>query len=103
MPKPKTELSERTLVTYQSVVNGIRREIGLPRDDDSGGKWIVSNWTKILKVIEGSASVHTKKNRAAVLAVWCDMYDLQKSMENSYSLLWLNMETRSTNNTPRIR
>ena len=76
MPKPKGELSERTLTTYQSVINGIKKEIGLPRDDDAGGKWIVSNWAKILKVIDGSSSIHTKKNRAAVLAVWCDMYDL---------------------------
>lgn len=76
MPKPKTELSEKTLVTYQAVINGIRREIGLPRDEDDNGKWIVSNWTKILKVIEGSASTHTKKNRAAVLKVWSEMFDL---------------------------
>lgn len=76
MPKPKGELSERTLTTYQSVINGIKKEIGLPRDDDAGGRWIVSNWAKILKVIDGSSSIHTKKNRAAVLAVWCDMYDL---------------------------
>lgn len=76
MPKQKGDLSEKTLVTYQAVINGIRREIGLPRDEDDNGKWIVSNWVKILKVIDGSASVHTKKNRAAVLAVWCDMFDL---------------------------
>jgi len=76
MVKPKGELSDTTLKTYQSVVNGIKKEIGLPRDDDAGGKWIVSNWAKILKVIDGSSSIHTKKNRAAVLAVWCDMYDL---------------------------
>lgn len=76
MTKPKKDLSERTLITYQAVINGIKKELGLPRDDDSGGKWIVSNWTKILKVIDGSSSVHTKKNRAAVLSVWCDMYDL---------------------------
>lgn len=76
MPKPKGELSDNTLKTYQSVINGIRREIGLPKDEDDSGRWIVSNWTKILKVIDGSPSIHTKKNRAAVLAVWCDMYDL---------------------------
>jgi len=76
MPKAKTELSERTLVTYQSVINGIRREIGLPKDEDDNGKWIVSNWSKILRVIEGSTSVHTKKNRAAVLKVWTDIFDL---------------------------
>ena len=77
MPKAKkTELSEKTLITYQSVINGIRREIGLPKDEDDNGKWIVGNWQKILKVIEGSASIHTKKNRAAVLKVWTDMFDL---------------------------
>lgn len=76
MPKAKTDLSEKTLAVYQSVINGIRREIGLPKDEDDNGKWIVNNWTKILKVVEGSASIHTKKNRAAVLAVWCQMFDL---------------------------
>ena len=76
MPKAKGELSEKTLITYQSVINGIRREIGLPRDEDDNGKWIVSNWAKILKVIQGSASVHTRKNRTAVLKVWTDMFEL---------------------------
>lgn len=76
MPKPKSELSDNTLKTYQSVINGIKKEIGLPRDDDTDGRWIVSSWAKILKVIDGSSSIHTKKNRAAVLAVWCDMFDL---------------------------
>ena len=77
MPKQnKTELSEKTLITYQAVINGIRREIGLPKDEDDDGKWIVSNWAKILKVIEGSSSKHTAKNRSAVLKVWCEMFDL---------------------------
>lgn len=76
MPKPKGELSDNTLKTYQSVINGIRREIGLPKDEDDNGKWIVSNWTKILKVIDGSSSIHSKKNRAAVLSVFCDMHSL---------------------------
>ena len=76
MPKSKSELSEKTLITYQSVINGIRREIGLPRDEDDDGKWVVSNWAKILKVIEGSSSKHTAKNRSAVLKVWCEMFDL---------------------------
>jgi hypothetical protein len=72
----KTELSEKTLITYQAVINGIRREIGLPNDDDDNSRWITSNWTKILKVIRGSSSKHTAKNRAAVLKVWVMMYDL---------------------------
>lgn len=76
MPKNKNDLSEKTLITYQSVINGIRREIGLPRDEDDNGKWIVSNWQKILKVIDESASIHTKKNRTAVLKVWSEMFDL---------------------------
>ena len=77
MPKPKGELSDNTLKTYQAVINGIRREIGLPKDEDDNGKWIVSNWTKILKVIDGTPSLHSKKNRAAVLSVFCDMYSLE--------------------------
>lgn len=72
----KTELSEKTLVTYQAVINGIRREIGLPKDEDDDAKWITSNWSKILKVIKGSSSKHTAKNRAAVLKVWVMMYDM---------------------------
>ena len=76
MPKPKGELSDNTLKTYQAVINGIRREIGLPKDEDDSGRWIVSNWAKILKAIDGSPSIHTKKNRASVLSVWCNMHSL---------------------------
>lgn len=79
MPKQnKTELSEKTLITYQAVINGIRREIGLPKDEDDDGKWIVSNWAKILKVIEGSSSKHTAKNRASILKSWCDIFNLNE-------------------------
>lgn len=93
MPKPKTELSEKTLITYQSVINGIRREIGLPKDDDDNGKWIVSNWVKILKVIEGSASLHTKKNRAAVLKVWTDMFDLPEKYGKQLDMIMQDYAT----------
>jgi hypothetical protein len=76
MPKQKADLSEKTLITYQSVINSIRREVGVPSGQYDDGKWIVTSWPKILKVIEGSASIHTKKNRAAILKVWCEMFDL---------------------------
>jgi hypothetical protein len=76
MPKPKGELSDTTLKTYQSIINSIRREVGVPTTQYDDGKWIVSNWVKILKIIDGSASIHTKKNRASVLSVWCDMHSL---------------------------
>jgi hypothetical protein len=76
MPKPKGELSDTTLKTYQSIINSIRREVGVPTTQYDDGKWIVSNWVKILKIIDGSASIHTKKNRASVLSVWCDMHNL---------------------------
>jgi len=88
MPKEnKTELSERTLVTYQAVINGIRREIGLPKDEDDDGKWVVSNWNKIIKVIKGSSSKHTAKNRSAVLKVWCEMFDLPEKYSNELDQL----------------
>lgn len=87
MPKAKGQLSEKTLITYQSVINGIRRDIGLPKDEDNDGKWIVSNWQKILKVIQGSASLHTKKNRTAVLKVWCDMFDLPDKYGEALDLI----------------
>ena len=71
----KSELSEKTLVTYQAVINGILREVGLEKEDDKGD-WIVKHWDKILKIIDTSKSIHTQKNRTAVLKVWCDLYGL---------------------------
>lgn len=71
----KTELSENTLKNYQAVINGIVRELGLEKEDEKGD-WIVKNWSKIMSIINGSKSIHTQKNRTAVLKVWCDLYDL---------------------------
>lgn len=94
MPKQnKTELSEKTLITYQAVINGIRREIGLPKDDDDDHKWIVSNWAKIIKVIKGSSSKHTAKNRAAVMKVWCDMFDLPEKYGEQLDQLMADLAT----------
>lgn len=71
----KTELSENTLKNYQAVINGILRELGLEKEDEKGD-WIAKNWNRIMNIIDGSKSIHTQKNRTAVLKVWCDLYDL---------------------------
>jgi hypothetical protein len=71
----KTELSENTLKNYQAVINGILRELGLEKEDEKGD-WIVKHWEKILSIIDNSKSIHTQKNRTAVLKVWCDLYGL---------------------------
>jgi hypothetical protein len=73
----KTELSENTLKNYQAVINGILRELGLEKEDEKGD-WIVKNWSKILSIIDASKSIHTQKNRTAVLKVWCDLHDLSE-------------------------
>jgi hypothetical protein len=70
----KKELSDKTLITYNAVINGILRDAKI--DDDDDGDWIKKHWDKILDVIESSKSVHSKKNRYAVLKVWCDLHDL---------------------------
>lgn len=71
----KTELSENTLKNYQAVINGILRELGLEKEDEKGD-WIAKHWNRMMNIIDGSKSVHTQKNRTAVLKVWCDLHDL---------------------------
>lgn len=71
----KTELSENTLKNYQAVINGILRELAVEKED-AKGDWIVKNWDKIMNIIDSSKSIHTQKNRTAVLKVWCDLHDL---------------------------
>jgi len=68
-------LSEKTLITYQAVINGLLRDADI-EDDDEDGKWITKNWEKLMQVIGVSKSIHTKKNRYAVLKIWCEMHDL---------------------------
>jgi len=68
-------LSEKTLITYQAVINGLLRDADI-EDDDEDGKWITKHWEKLMQVIGVSKSIHTKKNRYAVLKIWCEMHDL---------------------------
>ena len=73
-------LSDKTLVTYQAVINGLLRDAEI--DDDEDGKWIMKHWEKLMQVIGVSKSIHTKKNRYAVLKIWCEMYDLPEKYSN---------------------
>jgi hypothetical protein len=73
-------LSDKTLVTYQAVINGLLRDAGI--DDDEDGKWITKHWEKLMQVIGVSKSIHTKKNRYAVLKIWCEMHDLPEKYSN---------------------
>lgn len=73
-------LSEKTLITYQAVINGLLRDADI--EDDEDGKWIVKHWEKLMQVISVSKSIHTKKNRYAVLKIWCEMYDLPEKYSN---------------------
>jgi len=73
-------LSEKTLITYQAVINGLLRDADI--EDDEDGKWIVKHWEKLMQVISVSKSIHTKKNRYAVLKIWCEMYDLPDKYSN---------------------
>jgi hypothetical protein len=73
-------LSDKTLVTYQAVINGLLREADV--DDDEDGRWITKHWEKLMQVISVSKSIHTKKNRYAVLKIWCEMHDLPEKYSN---------------------
>jgi hypothetical protein len=73
-------LSDKTLVTYQAVINGLLRDADI--DDDEDGKWITKHWEKLMQVIGVSKSIHTKKNRYAVLKIWCEMHDLPEKYSN---------------------
>ena len=73
-------LSEKTLITYQAVINGLLRDADI--EDDEDGKWIVKHWEKLMQVISVSKSIHTKKNRYAVLKIWCEMHDLPEKYSN---------------------
>ena len=74
-------LSEKTLITYQAVINGLLRDADI-EDDDENGKWITKHWEKLMQVIGVSKSIHTKKNRYAVLKIWCEMHDLPLNYSN---------------------
>lgn len=75
------ELSEKTLQTYRSTINAVYKSIGLgaaaPTDS---GTWIKTNLSAIIKMIDETESKQTAKNRAVVLKIWSDMFDLPDSV-----------------------
>ncbi len=75
------ELSEKTLQTYRSTINAVYKSIGLgaaaPTDS---GAWIKTNLSAIIKMIDETESKQTAKNRAVVLKIWSDMFDLPDSV-----------------------
>ena len=42
-------LSDKTLVTYQAVINGLLRDANI--EDDDEGNWITQHWGKLMQVI----------------------------------------------------
>lgn len=72
-----SHLSEKTLTTYRSTINSLYKKIGLgdsaPVDS---GKWIETNFKKIMDYIDAMKSDFSKKNNVAILKVWADMFDL---------------------------
>jgi hypothetical protein len=75
------ELSAKTLQTYRSTINAVYKSIGLgaaaPTDS---GAWIKTNLSAIIKMIDETESKQTAKNRAVVLKIWSDMFDLPDSV-----------------------
>lgn len=72
-----SHLSEKTLTTYRSTINSLYKKIGLgdsaPIDS---GKWIETNFKKIMDYINTMKSDFSKKNNIAILKVWSDMFEL---------------------------
>lgn len=72
-----SHLSEKTLTTYRSTINSLYKKIGLgdtaPLDS---GKWIETNFKKIMDYVNAMKSDFSKKNNIAILKVWSDMFDL---------------------------
>lgn len=76
----KSELSAKTLAAYESTINAIYKALKLATLSDGArpdsGDWIEKHWKHIVEHVEASASIHTKKNRYAVLKVYATLYDL---------------------------
>lgn len=72
-----SHLTEKTLTTYRSTINSLYKKTGLgdaaPIDN---GKWIESNFKKIMDYINTMTSDFSKKNNIAILKVWADMFEL---------------------------
>lgn len=71
-----SELSDKTLAAYESTINAIYKSLKLEGNRPDKGDWIEKHWKQIVEHVEASASIHTKKNRYAVLKVYCTLYDL---------------------------
>lgn len=71
-----SELSDKTLAAYESTINAIYKSLKLDGTRPDDGDWIEKHWKQIVEHVEASASIHTKKNRYAVLKVYCTLYDL---------------------------
>jgi len=71
-----SELSDKTLAAYESTINGIYKALKLEGTRPDRGDWIEKHWSKIVQHVEASTSVHTKKNRYAVLKVYATLFDL---------------------------
>ena len=71
-----SELSDKTLAAYESTINAIYKSLKLDGTRPNDGAWIEKHWKQIVQHVEASASIHTKKNRYAVLKVYCTLYDL---------------------------
>lgn len=72
-----SHLTDKTLTTYRSTINSLYKKIGLgdsaPLDS---GKWIETNFKKIMDYIDEMKSDFSKKNNVAILKVWADMFEL---------------------------
>ena len=79
----RSELSEKTLRTYESTLNSMWKKVGnagkLPDDD---GAWIERQFKDICDHIESCESPHTRKNKYAVLMVYAQLYDLKKNIRD---------------------
>jgi hypothetical protein len=71
-----SELSDKTLAAYESTINAIYKSLKLEGARPDKGDWIEKHWKQIVEHVEASASLHTRKNRYAVLKVYCTLYDL---------------------------
>lgn len=72
-----SHLSDKTLTTYRSTINSLYKKIGLGNTAPiDSGKWIETNFTKIMEYIDSMKSDFSKKNNVAILKVWADMFDL---------------------------
>ena len=76
----KTDLSIKTLITYEATINAIFKALKLDGNRPDSGEWIEQHWSRIVEHVEASASIHSKKNRYAILKVYATLYDLPDSI-----------------------